>query len=314
MLDTNRQLRLKLFSSRYVTEQEAAQFEQSTFRKLYSMDDVSDEQIAKQNAELHAHIQAAHAVVDDDALDDITGLSGGLTLAQQRAKHKAEMEAKRQADAAERQRKNTAMKARLSKVQAVVDTDVSDDLVMFDGVQMTETQARRSLFDKKQAMRDAAEQERLDRNKETKTRMSKIQARTDDDIGDEAAGAQRVAKAKQSKDRKKSEAAALAAKNKQQAVRIEGAKAAVDDDVLDDAVAGGGTVGDLRSQLVDESALKKQVEQQRLAAANAEERERIANVQSRTDDDISDDAAGMARKGYDIHFRDWGEQLEESGK
>ena len=40
-----------------------------------------------------------------------------------------------------------------------------------------------------------------------------------------------------------------------------------------------------------------------LAKQNLQFKKKLANAKAAVDDDISDDAAGMARKGYDLHHR-----------
>lgn len=140
-----------------------------------------------------------------------------------------------------------------------------------------------------QAARIAAE------NALMRERLSSVQAKTDDDIGDEAAGAARAAAAEKSKKRREEEQARLAEENRQFQERIKNTQAKTDDDVLDDE---GGAVAQARAAAAASSKAKKEAAQAELDRQNAEMRERLDNVVAAVDDDISDEAAGMARDEY----------------
>ena len=56
---------------------------------------------------------------------------------------------------------------------------------------------------------------------------------------------------------------------------------------------------------------KKEAEAAKLKAANAALAQKLKNTGAKIDDDITDDAAGLARDGYDLHFR--GSRKTKSG-
>ena len=94
--EDKRQSRLKIFSSRYVPAEAAAEFDGSLFRKLYSMDTVAELEIGAQNKAQRARIKATAARTDDDLTDDGAAYEARQKMAQQSKERKAAEEAERQ--------------------------------------------------------------------------------------------------------------------------------------------------------------------------------------------------------------------------
>ena len=74
-------------------------------------------------------------------------------------------------------------------------------------------------------------------------------------------------------------------------------KAAVDDEIMDEQA------GAARAELAASHKAKQEAEQERLRKENASFFSKMRHTGAKVDDDITDDVAGQAREGYDIHFR-----------
>ena len=66
--------------------------------------------------------------------------------------------------------------------------------------------------------------------------------------------------------------------------RIEESKAKTDDDVTDDAMTGGGTIGDLRNKVASDSKERKAKHAAKVNAENATLASRIKKTKSKTND------------------------------
>ena len=66
--------------------------------------------------------------------------------------------------------------------------------------------------------------------------------------------------------------------------RIEESKAKTDDDVTDDAMTGGGTIGDLRNKVASDSKERKAKHAAKVNAENAALASRIKKTKSKTND------------------------------
>lgn len=116
-----------------------------------------------------------------------------------------------------------------------------------------------------------------------------VAARTDNDIRDDAAGAQRVQLAQESKARREQEMLDLRARNAQQALRNANTGLRTDVNIEDEAA------GIARVELAAASKARREETARRMARRNAEMRARNAETDLRTDANIEDEAAGAAR-------------------
>ena len=110
----------------------------------------------------------------------------------------------------------------------------------------------------------------------------------------------RKAAAAAAAERKRVEAERIARENEVLRQRLARVKAVTDDDVNDDVMEGG-AIGDARKRMAEKSRADRRARAAQLAKSNATARARLQNVKAVVDDDISDDVAGMARAGYDLH-------------
>ena len=126
-------------------------------------------------------------------------------------------------------------------------------------------------------------------------RIENVQPRTDDDVGDEAAGAARAEFAEKARKKREDAQAKLAAENAAYKARIKNTAARTDDDLLDDVGTDGSTMAQTREATAAASKASKDAKQADIDRENAAMRERIKNPVAAVDDDISDEAAGAAR-------------------
>lgn len=298
-LADNQMKRGRVFGSRYVSRDAAEVFEASAFRKLYAMDDTADAEIDAANAVMLEKIKSVGPRTDDLIDDDAAG-EARLAAAEASRIRKA-------AEAERIEKENAALKERLKNVKALTDDDINDDLRLEGG---TMGDARAKAASDARARRAAEAAKLAEENKAMKERLKNTKARTDDDITDDVAadgtvGAGRGEAAAASKAKKATEAARLQKENESMRRRIKNTKAATDDDLLDDVLADGRTAGQLRQQSAAAHAKVKADEAARLAKDNKEFRERIKNTKAVVDDDLMDEAAGMAMATYDPHHRGW---------
>ena len=114
-------------------------------------------------------------------------------------------------------------------------------------------------------------------------KFSKVAAKTDSDLMDEAAGMARLTMAAESKARRKAEAEALTRRNREYRKSMASAVQKSDDNIMDEEC------GRLRLRLARESKERRAAEALRIRQENAELRKRIKETMARTDDDIRDD-------------------------
>ena len=221
----------QIFRHRYVGAEEATEFARSSVRKLYSMDDAAEEEIAQQNAQLLQRILSTQARTDDDVMDEDAGMARGALAAARKAQKEAE-----------------------------------------------------------RAALEAA-------NAEYRHKLANVQAKTDDDMTDEAGWQARNEIAAAHKAQKEAERAALEADNAEYRHKLANVQAKTDDDMTDEAG------WQARNEIAAAHKAQKEAERAALEADNAEYRHMIKTTKSKTDDDIMDEEAGMAREGYDLHFR-----------
>jgi hypothetical protein len=135
-----------------------------------------------------------------------------------------------------------------------------------------------------------------------------VQARTDDDIGDEEAGRMRAQLAEESRSRKAAEAARIKKANEENRKRLAGVTARTDDG---DGLIGGGSPGSSpgtspwklasrsqspkRDELGEVRDLLQQRFKDRVKEENKAHMERLASMKPTIDDDTEDDATGEAR-------------------
>lgn len=127
--------------------------------------------------------------------------------------------------------------------------------------------------------------------------------RTDDDVDDDlmadgrTIGQARTEAAAASKAKKAAEAARIAKANAemQERLNLKNVAQRTDDDVDDDVMADGRTLGEVRAALAESSRKRREAEQKALAKREREFRARMKNAGQRSDDDIEDEAAGRAR-------------------
>jgi len=135
-----------------------------------------------------------------------------------------------------------------------------------------------------------------------------VQARTDDDIGDEEAGRMRAQLAEESRSRKAAEAARIKKANEENRKRLAGITARTDDG---DGLIGGGSPGSSpgtspwklasrsqspkRDELGEVRDLLQQRFKDRVKEENKAHMERLASMKPTIDDDTEDDATGEAR-------------------
>lgn len=279
-IDEKKQKRLQIFASRYVPQEAANEFDGSVFRRLYSMDDVADQEIAKANRELAKKLSQVVARTDDDVMDEAAGMA--------RADMAEESRERKAAEEAERAAENAAMRERIANAVSKTDDDISDEAAGF---------ARAKMAEESVARRAAEAEELRQENQEYFKMISNTAAKTDDDITDDAAGAARLEAAADSQARKAAEQAAQDAENEEMRQRLLTTGARTDDDISDEAA------GEARAVVAAESAARKAREAEELSSKVVNERKRIAAVTTKTDTDISDETAGMAREGYDLHWR-----------
>jgi len=161
-------------------------------------------------------------------------------------------------------------------------TDDGDGLI---GMAKTPTATLHKGHDELRAVRDKIESDRLERvkreNAEHKARLAATKPKTDDDVEDEATGQDRVRLRAESAKRRGAQQEALKQANAQYFQRIRGATTVTDTKVWDD---GEGSAGAMRSVVAAQSRARKEEEARHLAEHNAEVKERLANVHSKTDD------------------------------
>ena len=287
LLRDNQQKRLHQFSSRYVTSEEAALFDQSQFRHYYLMDEIAEDEIARANSDLLQRIKSTAAITDNNINDDLAG--------EQRARAAAESRARKIAEAKRIQEQNAALQNKLMAIKAVVDVDVTDEAA---GAARIEAAAA------SKARREAEAAKLKQENLQMRERLKAAKAVTDDDVTDDVTtladgtvvkGGGRDKAAAESKARKAAEAKARAKANAEMKEKIKNTAARTDDDVNDDIMEGGKTGAQIRKE--KEAALKKQraEEQKKRDEENAKMKERLKNVKAVVDDDISDEMAGKAR-------------------
>ena len=277
---TRRETRNKIFASRYVSREEAIQFDGSNFRKLFAMDDVADAEIELANVEILQRIEMVQQRTDDEIDDDAAGLA--------RSTFAAESVERRERKNREMARENAKLRARIKSKQPAVDDLLDNEAAAVRRREMAaEADARR---EKEAAL--AAE-----RNGILRQRVVTAKAATDNDVSDDEVGAARRLAAAESAARKKAEAKRIAQENAALRQRIAATAARTDDDVMDEEAGGA------RAKMAAQSKANRLAQSAQLAKENAAKRERLKNVKAVVDDDIDDDPAGMARAGYDLHHR-----------
>jgi len=254
-IDEKKQKRLQIFASRYVPQEAANEFDGSVFRRLYSMDDVADQEIAKANRELAKKLSQVVARTDDDVMDEAAGMA--------RADMAEESRERKAAEEAERAAENAAMRERIANAVSKTDDDISDEAAGF---------ARAKMAEESVARRAAEAEELRQENQEYFKMISNTAAKTDDDITDDAAGAARLEAAADSQARKAAEQAAQDAENEEMRQRLLTTGARTDDDISDEAA------GEARAVVAAESAARKAREAEELSSKVVNERKRIAAV------------------------------------
>ena len=231
--------------------------------------------IKAENEAMRQRIENTGAATDNDTSDDATGAA--------RRKMAAESAARRAASQRELARQNKEMKTRIEHTKAATDDDVTDDVrTLADGTVIKG--GGRVAAAKASKARKAAEAAQLAaENAAFKNMIANTGAATDNDITDDATGAERRKAAKASKQRKAAEAAALAAENKAKADRIANTGAATDNDVTDDVrvMADGSVVhGGGRDAAAAASKARKEADRARLAAENEEHRQNLTDIKN----------------------------------
>ena len=229
--------------------------------------------IKAENEAMRQRIQNTGAATDNDTSDDATGAA--------RRKMAAESAARRAASQRELARQNKEMKTRIKNTKAATDDDVTDDVrTLADGTVVKG--GGRAAAAKAAKQRKAAEAERLAaENAAFRDMIANTGAATDNDITDDATGAERRKAAKASKQRKAAEAAQLAADNAAKAERIRNTGAATDNDVTDDVtvMADGSVVhGGGRDAAAAASKARKEADRARLAAENEQHRQNLTDI------------------------------------
>lgn len=265
-------VRNKVFGSRYVDRASADQFSGSAFRKLHTMDDKADAEIAAQNLEILERIETVEPRTDDWMLDEAAG-EARATFAAASAERKAR-------EAAEIEQANAEMRERIFNQEALVDDLLDNEAA---------ATRRGELKEASEARRQADAELARERNREMRDRIESVKAKTDDDVADDEAGAERIRAAEESRARKKAEAERIASENAAMRQRISSTAAVTDDDVMDEEE------GMARAKLAAQSKKERKQEAAMLAKSNKEKRERLKNVKAIVDDDIDADPAGVAR-------------------
>ena len=283
----NRAIRNAIFGGRYVSKEAATEFDSSAFRKLFSMDDTADAQIAEANLEMLARIENVELRTDADVNDDAAGLA--------RIEFAKASEERKAREQKEMSKANAEMRERIKNTKPAVDDLMDDEAAAVRRAEMAaEAEARRA-----QKASIAAE-----KNEALKQRLANVKAATDNDVSDDEVGAARKAAAAAAAERKRVEAERIARENEALRQRLANIKAVTDDDVNDDE---GGAIGAARAKMAAQSKANRRAQSEQLARTNAAARARLRQVKAVVDDDISDDAAGMARAGYDLHHREGNE-------
>jgi len=280
----NKAKRLDIFHSRYAGAKDATMYDNSTYRKLYAMDHVSEEEIEQANRVYFQKIHHAPSKTDDD-MDTEAAAVARKQLALE-SKSRKKMEAERIAA------ENAEMWERLQKVEKVLDDEMDDDAAY-----VARAKVAQQVNARKERERDALKRS----NAEMQRRLKAVQSKTDADITDEGAGAMRKQMAVESQARKAEEEALREQQNREMREKIQTTVAAVDDDVGDEVA------GVMRAELAKQSKAKKAEADAKLKADNKGFFGGIFATKAAVDDDIGDETAGMAREGYDIHHRDDGQ-------
>ena len=287
LMAQNRAIRNAIFGGRYVSKEAATEFDSSAFRKLFSMDDTADAQIAEANLEMLARIENVELRTDADVNDDAAGLA--------RIEFAKASEERKAREQEEMSKANAEMRERIKNTKPAVDDLMDDEAAAVRRAEMAaEAEARRA-----QKASIAAE-----KNEALKQRLANVKAATDNDVSDDEVGAARKAAAAAAAERKRVEAERIARENEALRQRLANIKAVTDDDVNDDE---GGAIGAARAKMAAQSKANRRAQSEQLARTNAAARARLRQVKAVVDDDISDDAAGMARAGYDLHHREGNE-------
>ena len=282
MLRENQEKRRAIFSSRFVSREEAQGFAGSTFQKLYTMDDVADAEIDAANADILERITSVQQRTDDLIDDDAAG--------EVRSRFEAESKARKEAEEARIARDNEEMLARILNKQAVTDCVLDDEAAATRREEMAAESKARKLEERRMLVR---------KNLEMQARLANVKPSTDDDITDELAGEARVRERAASKAWKETEAARLKKANIDHRNKLARTSARTDDDIMDEEA------GAARSKLAVHSKQRRAAEAARTTRQNNEMENRIKSVKAVVDDDIDDDIAGKARSNYDTHHRGW---------
>ena len=266
-------VRNKIFGGRYVDRTSADQFAGSAFRKLHTMDDKADAEIAEGNLEILKRIENV-VQRTDDCLDDEEAALARVTFAEESVKRKAQ-------EQAEISQANAEMRDRIRNKQPVVDDLLDTEAAALRRIELAEASEMRR--------QEEAEKARQ-RNAEMRERLANVKAKTDDDVTDDESGAARIAAAKASAARKKAEAERIARENAEYRQRMKSTAARTDDDIMDEEE------GRARLEMAAQSKKERKEEAARLAKENKAKRDRLKNVKAVVDDDIDDDAAGALRQ------------------
>lgn len=285
LMESNRAIRNAIFGGRYVSKEAATEFDKSAFRKLFSMDDTADAQIAAENLEMLERIEKVELRTDVDISDDAAG-EARITFAR-------ESQERREREQEEMDKANAELRERIKNAKPAVDDLMDDEAAAVRRAEMAAEADRR----RAEKAKIAAE-----KNEALRQRLANVKAATDNDVSDDEVGAMRKAAAAAAAERKRVEAERIARENEALRQRLARVKAVTDDDVNDDVMEGG-AIGDARKRMAEKSRADRRARAAQLAKSNATARARLQNVKAVVDDDISDDVAGMARAGYDLHHR-----------
>jgi len=231
--------------------------------------------IKAENEAMKNRIKNTGAATDNDTSDDATGAA--------RRKMAAESKARRDQANRELAKQNKAMSNRIKNTKAATDDDVTDDVrTMADGTVIKG--GGRNAAAKASKQRKAAEAAQLAaENAAFKDMIANTGAATDNDITDDATGAERRKAAKASKQRKAAEAAALAAENAAHEHMLETTGAATDNDVTDDVrtMADGSVVtGGGRDAAAAASKARKAADAARLKSENEAHQQELTDIKT----------------------------------
>ena len=143
----NREKRRAVFASRYVSRQDAMQFNGSTFQRLFAMDDVAEEEIDEANKKMYDKIANVAPRTDDLIDDEEAGEARSRMAARSRAR-KAEQ-------AARIAEENEELGRRLRNTRAQTDNMLDEEACAIRRAEMAaEAEARRESDAIEQAIRN----------------------------------------------------------------------------------------------------------------------------------------------------------------